>query len=181
MIMKKITLYISFAIVASIMACKGNEWETNDELERLTESWARDYVSYTLQQAIIPMDTTSKIDNNYKKTTITATSILSDTIYREFHFTKGNENKSDSVNVISTLLQIRDSIIVKTDGYRYSDKYWVHLYTIEPGIINYNGKFHVDFYDTDKTAPWGWSEVTFRKTEGKYAPYLLGEYVIRWY
>ena len=93
--MKKIALYISFAVVASIMACKGNEWETNEELEWLTESWARDYVSYTLNQAIISTDTTSKLDNNYRETTITSTSVLSDTIYREFHFTKGNENKTD--------------------------------------------------------------------------------------
>ncbi|MBO7589942.1 MAG: hypothetical protein J6T18_11025 [Bacteroidaceae bacterium] len=179
--MKKIALYLSFAVVACIMACKGNEWETDEELEWLTESWARDYVSYTLNQAIISTDTTSKLDNKYRKTTITSTSVLSDTIYREFHFTKGNENKTDSVNVISALLQIRDSIIVNADGFRYSDKYWVHLYTIDPGIVNYEGKFHVDFYETGKTTPWGWSELTFRKDSGRYAPYFFENALIGWY
>ena len=98
-----------------------------------------------------------------------------------FHFTKGNKNNHDSVNIISSLLQIRDSIVLKTDGYRYSDYYWVHLYTVGPGIVNYEGRFHVDFYETGKTTPWGWSEITYHKSNVYDRTYSCESPVLGWY
>jgi hypothetical protein len=71
------------------------------------------------------------------------------------------------------LVQIGDSIVVTTQGYRYSEKFWAHLYTVDSGIINFDGKFHVDFYETGKTTPWGWGEIKFTpyQDDGYYHNY----------
>ena len=90
--------------------------------------------------------------------------------------------KNDSVDVTSTLLQIRDSVIIKSDGYRYSQKYWAHLFTVDPGIINYEGKYHIDFYEIGKDTPWAWAEVIFTKNpKSKYKYNTSKEPVVGWY
>ena len=107
----------------------------------------------------------SSIEN--EKIKIIAKSKLTDSLFVEFKYDI-NEPTSDSVNVTSTLTQIGDSIIVKTDGYRFSNDFWVHLFTVDEGIINYEGKFHVDFYEIGKTTPWAWSEVSYQKDYKDY-------------
>ena len=65
-----------------------------------------------------------------------------------------------------------NAVAVVVDGYRYSDDFWTHLYTTDPGIINYEGKFRIDFYETGKTTPWAWGEVTYqRNDDGNWSEY----------
>ncbi|MBP5422196.1 MAG: hypothetical protein J6Y78_07140 [Paludibacteraceae bacterium] len=151
--MKKISYYIVVVVLTCLAACQGKEWDTEEELSKITESWAHSYVNYTLDQLV-----KKSIDGSV----IIATSV-NDTLYREFHHLSSFE-KGDSVNVISTLTQIDDSTIVTVEGYRYSKNYYAHLYTLDPGIINYEGKFHIDFYETGKSTPWAWSEITYKSS-----------------
>ena len=63
-------------------------------------------------------------------------------------------------------------MVVTVDGYRYAEKFWVHLYTVGEGIINYEGKFRVDFYETGKNTPWATSEREYSPSDkDKYTPY----------
>ncbi|MBO4561502.1 MAG: hypothetical protein J5705_06020 [Bacteroidaceae bacterium] len=171
--MRKFTIYLLIAGLVGFMSCRGNDWDTEEELKALSRTWANDYVDYTLRQVVLAADTSKGVRNGgYVGDNITTTSVLKDSLMSVFHFTKGNEYNHDSVNIICSLLQIRDSIVVKADGYRYSDKYWVHLYTVDPGIVNYEGKFRIDFYENGETTPWAWSETTFEKAaESHYKPY----------
>ncbi|MBO6078727.1 MAG: hypothetical protein J6P66_08255 [Bacteroidaceae bacterium] len=180
--MKKFAVYLLIVGLAGVMSCGGNDWDTEAELKALSRTWANDYVNYTLRQVVLPADTLQGTKNGgYVGDNITTTSVLKDTLMAVFHFTKGNEYNHDSVNIISTLLQIRDSVIVKTDGYRYSDYYWVHLYTLDQGIINYEGKFHIDFYENGETTPWGWSEITYHKSDVPYYTSYCDAPVVGWY
>ncbi len=164
------------------MSCRGNDWDTEEELKALSRTWANDYVNYTLRQVVLAADTLQGIKNGrYVGDDIKTTSVLKDTLMSVFHFTKETEYNHDSVNIISSLLQIRDSIVVKADGYRYSDKYWVHLYTVDPGIVNYEGKFRIDFYENGETTPWGWSEITYHKSDVPYYTCYFDTPVVGWY
>ena len=59
------------------------------------------------------------------------------------------------------------------DGYRYADNITAHMFTVDPGIIDYNGKLHFDFYKTDGMIPWAWTEITYSKTDDSdVIPYL---------
>jgi len=158
--MKKFTLYISlaFSAVIGIVSCVGRDWDTDDEIKDLSTSWSKEYVDLVLDQKIKNIDTT------YHKEWSVTTSIITDTLYKVIHNSYASKYPDlDSVEVTSTFIQIHDSLIVKVEGYRYSQKYWAHLYTVDEGIINYEGKFKVDFYETGKTAPWGWSEINYSK------------------
>ena len=151
MIMKKAGIIFYVAILTSLVACKGKDWNTEWELVDISDSWAYAYVNYALNKI-----TDKGADGGIIKT------IVNDTLCREYHHLS-NPKDGDSINVVSTLVQIGDSTILTIDGYRYSKKFYAHLYTIEPGIINYGGKFHIDFYEIGKTTPWAWSEVIYRK------------------
>ena len=166
--MKKIALYfILIAVtVPFFTACGGREWDTDDEMECLINNWSYYYVSDVLIYVFESIDTTKKDEGRIKS--ITAS--INDTLNLEFHW-KANSIGGDSIDVTSTLIQIGDSSILKIDGYRYSDELWAHIFTVDPGIINYGGKFHIDFYETGKTTPWGWSEITYKKDEDYYLPY----------
>ena len=171
--MKKFSLYFALIVViaSALTACEGRDWDTDDELECLSNNWSY-YVSDVLEYIFESVDTTKNKDGRIS--TITAS--INDTLNLEFHW-KTNSVNGDSVNVSSTLFQIGDSSIVKVDGYRYSDGLWAHLFTVGSGIINCEGTFHIDFYETGKTSPWGWTEIEYHKNldQYRYNPYERGD------
>ena len=163
--MKKITLYFALIAVTTfvITSCEGRSWDTDDELKSLTNNWSHYYVDDVLDYVFENIDSTK----NNEGRLVTLTASVNDTLNLEFHW-QANKIDGDSINVSSSLLQIGDSSIVIVDGYRYSDGLWAHMFTVDPGIVNYEGKFHIDFYETGKTTPWAWSEKTFTKSDGYY-------------
>lgn len=168
--MKKNALYflLAFFAVIGIVSCEGRDWDTDDDIKDLSTSWSNEYVDLALDQKIFDRD------SSYDKKWSVTTSVLRDTLYKKIHSSYASKYPNrDSVDVISTIIQIRDSLIVKVDGYRYSQKYWAHLYTVDEGILNYEGKFKVDFYETGKTTPWGWSEITYSRNKDTSDRYYL--------
>lgn len=167
--MKKIALYFVFMLFAfvSFVGCEGREWDTHDELEALTGNWASQYVSEVLNHVFENKDTTYSKNGRY-----TVIASMKDTMNLSFSW-ESDQVMGDSINVVSTLVQIGDSSTVIVNGYRYSDEFWAHLFTIDPGIINYEGKFHVDFYEVGKTTPWAWAEIAYQRDrdEYRYSPY----------
>ena len=174
--MKKIALYTLLLITVGFVSCKEKEWDTEQELKELTYSWL--YFVEEVMSYSVDLDDTLTYKND--KIQIIAKSRLTDSLFVEFKYNI-NEPTSDSVNVTSTLTQIRDSFVVKVDGYRYSQKYWAHLFTVDPGIINYEGKFHVDFYEIGKTTPWAWTEITYHKYNDSNYLYRRVAPVVHWY
>ena len=152
--MRKISIYIVAAVLTCLTACQGKDWDTEDELAMLTANWSEGFVDYTLNKTV---------EKDYEGIVVTTT-VINDTICREFHHLS-DFKEDDSINVVTTLYQFGDSNIVTVDGYRYSNRYFAHLYTVNPGIVNYEGLFHVDFYETGKTTPWAWGEVTYEKSD----------------
>ena len=165
--MKKGLLHIKLAVIATLFlaSCVTREWDPADDLGGLARNWSYWYVDEALNYAVERYDT---LGYAYKWQTF-VTSSLKDTLSIDI-ISSYKKDDSDSVNVTTTLRQVKDSIIVTTDGYTYSDKFWVHIYTVDPGIVNYEGKFHVDFYETGKTTPWAWSEITYTKSS-EYSSY----------
>ena len=155
--MKKI-IYFALIVVASwaFTGCEGRNWDTDDELMGITYDWSYVYVSRVMDCLI--SDTI--IEEKFGTASVTVSK--KDTLKLDVRW-QFSEEKGDSVNVHSSLVEISDSAAVVVDGYTYSDDYWAHLYTIDPGIINCEGKFHIDFYETGKTTPWAWGEVTYQK------------------
>ena len=158
--MKKIILYFALIVVASwtLTGCEGRNWDTDDALMVITANWSNDYVSKVIdhfwQNDTVFEEGDGSVSMSFSK---------KDTLKLDMRWLSGKE-KGDSVNVHSSLVEISDSVAVVVDGYRYSDDFWAHMYTIDPGIINYEGKFHIDFYETGKTTPWAWGEVTYQKS-----------------
>ena len=173
--MRKVTLYVLLLISACLVSCKGEEWDTEEEMRELTLSWCY-FVDDIMHYSIQLNDTLKYKDDKIK---IIAKSSLKDSLFVEFKYDV-HQPGSDSLYVTSTLTQIGDSTIVKTDGFRYSDKFWVHLFTIDPGIINCDGIFHIDFYEIGKDTPWAWSEVKYRKSNRAYSA-IKEDVVIKWY
>ena len=173
--MKKIALYTLLLITAGFVSCKGKEWDTGEELCEMAMSWSEAYVNVVLNKSIKNVDTVLVSKNK------TESASLKDSLFIVVHNVYNKQPDKDSVDVTSTLIQIRDSIIVKVDGYRYSQKYWAHLFTVDPGIINYEGKFHVDFYEIGKTTPWAWTEITYRKYNDSNYLYRRVAPVVHWY
>ena len=158
--MKKITLYFALIVVASwtMTGCEGRNWDTDDALSSITADWSYVYVSRVMDCLV--SDTIFEDQFGTASVTFSKKDTLKLDVRWQF-----SEEKGDSVNVHSSLVEISDSVAVVVDGYRYSDEFWAHLYTIEPGIINYEGKFRIDFYETGKTTPWAWGEVTYEKSD----------------
>ena len=132
--MKKISLYISVALVAfvGLISCQGRVFDPEEDLQDLSSEWAHEYVDLVLDQKILPEDSAY-----YKKWSVT-TAYISDTLYKEIRNKYGSDPyRLDSVDVTSTFIQIHDSLIVKVDGYRFSEKYWAHLFTVGDGILEY--------------------------------------------
>ncbi|MBO7416060.1 MAG: hypothetical protein J6U22_05745 [Bacteroidaceae bacterium] len=173
--MRKIILYVSLLVSACLVSCKGEEWDTEEEMRELTLSWCY-FIDDIMYYSIQLNDTLEHKDDKIK---IIAKSSLKDSLFVEFKYDV-HQPGSDSLYVTSTLTQIGDSTIVKTDGFRYSDKFWVHLFTTDPGIINYDGIFHIDFYEIGKDTPWAWSEVKYRKSNRNHSATKEGP-IIEWY
>lgn len=172
--MKKTVIYSLLLVAACLVSCKEEKWDTKEELRGMTIGWANEFVDNTLYRSIKYVDTVLVSDDR------TVSAYLRDSLFVTVHYAYNKQPEKDSVDVTSTLTQIRDSIIVMVDGYRYSQKYWAHLFTVDPGIINYEGKFHIDFYEIGKTTPWAWSEITYRRDgDGNY-PYK-SKTVVEWY
>ena len=168
--MKKFALYfvlMSFAFV-TLVSCEGRVWDTHDELESLTGNWASVYVSEVLNKIFEVEDSTYR----EKGREYTVTTSIKDTLNMSFSW-HSNSVEGDSTDVLTTLMQIGDSSTVIVNGFRYSDDFWAHLYTTDPGIVNYEGKFRVDFYETGKTTPWAWGEIVYQRDcdEYRYHPY----------
>lgn len=162
--MRKISLYIVAAVLTCLTACQGKDWDTEDELAMLTANWSEGFVDYTLNKTV---------EKDYDGIVVTTT-VINDTICREYHHLS-DFKEDDSINVVTALYQFGDSTIVTVDGYRYSNKYYAHLYTLDPGIVNYEGLFHVDFYEIGKATPWAWGEIKYEKDSGGlYYPYKRG-------
>jgi hypothetical protein len=174
MVMKKTVIYSLLLVAACLVSCKEEKWDTGEELRGMTIGWANEFVYNTLNRSIKYVDTVLVSDDR------TVSASLRDSLFVTVHYAYNKQPEKDSVDVTSTLTQIRDSIIVMVDGYRYSQKYWAHLFTVDPGIINYEGKFHVDFYEIGKTTPWAWSEITYSKYKDGYFPYKT-KAVVQWY
>ena len=171
--MKKITLYFVLIVVASwaLTGCQGRNWDTDDELMVITNNWASEYVSKVMD-CFLRNDTVIKAE--YGSVSVTVSN--KDTLKLDFRWLSDKE-KGDSVNIHSSLVEVTDWVAVIVDGYRYSDEFWAHLYTTEPGIINFEGKLRIDFYEIGKTTPWAWSETTFEKAaESHYKPYKRNDY-----
>ena len=164
--MKKTVIYSLLLVAACLVSCKEEKWDTGEELHGMTIGWANEFVYNTLNRSIKYVDTVLVSDDR------TVSASLRDSLFVTVHYAYNKQPDNDSVDVTSTLTQIRDSIIVMVDGYRYSQKFWAHLFTVDPGIINYEGKFHIDFYEIGKTTPWAWSEITYSKDKNdSYYPY----------
>ena len=86
--MKKIALYISVAVLCTLAACQGKDWDTDEELMNLTDNWSYGFVDYTLQKIV---------EKDYDGKVITTT-VIKDTICREFH------HISDLKKVIRSML-----------------------------------------------------------------------------
>lgn len=132
-------------LLAGLSSCTGVEWDSSETLMGLSKSWASEYVG-----ALIPIPTTD--DTRTIET-------LNDTLHLKYQF-NGCE-RGDSIRITTTIRQIDDSLIVFTDGYRFSNDIKAHIFTPGTGIINYSGTLHIDFYETGQINPWAWTEITF--------------------
>jgi len=151
-------------------SCKGVEWDTQETLVGLSESWARTFVQDLMWDYMwdyshfkdVAQDSTRKV-----RYTVT----LNDTVAVESIF-RGMIG-GDSVDITTTIVLIDTTMTTVTDGYRYADNITAHMFTVDPGIIDYNGKLHFDFYKTDGMIPWAWTEITYRKIDDSdVIPYL---------
>ena len=139
-------------------SCTGVEWDTQETLVGLSESWARTFVQDLMWDYShfkdVAQDSTRKV-----RYTVT----LNDTVAVESVF-RGMIG-GDSVDITTTIVLIDTTMTTVTDGYRYADNITAHMFTVDPGIIDYNGKLHFDFYKTDGMIPWAWTEITYSKTD----------------
>lgn len=147
-------------------SCKGVEWDTQETLVGMSESWARIYVEDLMRDyghyKDVAKDSTRKVQY-----TVT----FNDTVAVESIF-RGMIG-GDSVDITTTIVLKDTTMMTVTDGYRYADNITAHMFTADPGIIDYNGKLHFDFYKTDGMIPWAWTEITYSKTDDSdYIPYL---------
>ena len=166
--MKKFAV-ISYILVliTGFVSCTGVEWDTRETFTCLSKSWASEYLG-----AVIPLD-----EVNDRGTVI----ILKDTLSLDYHF-KGCE-RGDSINITTSVKKFDDSVIASTEGYRFSNSIKAHIFTVSPGIVNYSGTLHIDFYETGKSKPWAWTEVVFdeaAKEEG-YSSSSFTKVRMGWY
>lgn len=176
--MKKVIFHIKLAVISTVFmtSCVTKEWNPVEDLDSLARDWSYRYVDDALDYAIEGYST-----NEYYAWRVNTPS-LKDTL--SIDIIRCYKDEGDSVNVTSKLLQIKDSVIVTTEGYIYSDRFWAHLFTAAPGIVNFEGKFHVDFFENGKTTPWAWSEIEYSGSgkKGRYSkPYNKSESRTNWY
>ena len=156
------------AISIGFSSCDGVEWDREESLKGMSNEWAYIFVA----KVIDDYD-----DYNY----VAKTATINDTIAFEktFAFMDGN----DSVNVKTTIVIVDSVMTATTEGYRYSDNLTAHIFTVAPGIVDRNGKLHIDFYLTDGMTPWAWTEVSFSEDEWKYfyRPNRYNNTTMGWY
>lgn len=135
-------------------SCKGVEWDRKESLIGMSNLWAYSYVGCVIDRYdkynVSPSDSSGN-----KHTMVT----VNDTIAVESVFTGMIDG--DSINVTTTVVMIDSVLTVTTEGYRIADNLTAHIFTVDPGIIDHNGKLHIDFYKTDGMIPWAWTEVSF--------------------
>ena len=155
-------------------SCTGVEWDTQETLVGLSESWTRIYVEDLMhdysQYKDVAKDSTSKV--HYTVT-------FNDTVAVECIF-RGMIG-GDSVDITTTIVLIDTTMTTVTDGYRYADNITAHMFTVDPGIIDYNGKLHFDFYKTDGMIPWAWTEITYRKIDDSDCIRYQRDTKVGWY
>ncbi len=173
--MKKIVFKFRIAVIAALLmtSCEVRNWDPAAELGGMAEYWAMRYIDDALDYAVNPHDTLSTY-YSYSKWPVAITSNLNDTL--SIDFIVDGRIEDDSVVISYRLLQIKDSVVVTADGYRYSDRLWAHMYTVDEGIINYEGTFRIEFYENGKTTPWAWSNVRYSKSD-RNDPYNSRQYV----
>lgn len=173
--MKKIVFNFRIAVIAALLmaSCEVRNWDPAAELGGMAEYWARSYIDDALDYAVNPHDSIRKYYSD-AKWSVSITSNLNDTL--SIDFKSDGLIEGDSVVISYRLLQIKDSVVVTADGYRYSDRLWAHMYTVDEGIINYEGTFRIEFYENGKTTPWAWSDVRYSKSD-RNDPYNSRQYV----
>lgn len=142
-------------IFTGFISCKGIDWDRDDALIGMSNLWARKYVTSVIS------DYEDYYDTSYGNKGRVV--IINDTIAVETIFTGMADG--DSLNITTTIVMIDSTLIATTDGYRFADNLTAHIFTVDPGIVDYNGKLHIDFYLTDGMIPWAWTEVTFKKNQ----------------
>ena len=155
-------------------SCKGVEWDTQETLVGLSESWTRIYVEDLMhdysQYKDVAKDSTRKV-----RYTVT----LNDTVAVESIFR--GMIRVDSVDITTTIVLTDTTMTTVTDGYRYADNITAHIFTVDPGIIDYDGKLHFDFYKTDGMIPWAWTEIKYIKTDDSGDISFLRDTKFGWY
>lgn len=161
--MKKVRSYIQFALLATVLmtSCITRDFDPAEDIKGLSEKWSDKYVGEALNLAIDSSYTVKYVYNERVITSVLKDTLSMDIVYRY-------SQSGDSVNVTTSLRQTKDSIVITTDGYIYADKFWAHLFTKDSGIVNGEGVFHVDFYETGKTTPWAWSEIRYHHAAISY-------------
>lgn len=154
------------AISTGFISCKGIDWDLDDSLIGMSELWAHKYVGSVISNYENYQSTPS--DNRERIVTI------NDTIAVETFFT--GIAQGDSLKITTTIVKIDSVLTATTDGYRFADNLTAHIFTVDPGIVNRNGKVHIDFYITDGMIPWAWTEVTFQKNQNDFEGTKLSRY-----
>ena len=171
---KKIFALIGFIATISFVfiSCKGIDWDRDESLKGMSSLWAYRYVGSLF----------SYYEHKYSSPTYReGVTTINDTIAIE-EFETG-VSCGDSLNIKSTIVMTDSVLTVTTDGYRIADNLTAHIFTVDPGIINYNGKVHIDFYLTDGMIPWAWTEVTITE-DNLYSLYDSNNYdhvTLGWY
>lgn len=172
---KNIFALVSFIVAISFgfISCKGIDWDREESLKGMSSLWAYDYVG----------SIASNYEENYKSQPYDTrkTVTVNDTIAVETFRTGICDG--DSLNIKTTIVMIDSVLTVTTDGYRMADNLTAHIFTVDPGVVNCNGKVHIDFYLTDGMIPWAWTEIAITKDD-IYKLYRNGNYdhvTLGWY
>jgi len=158
--MKKLNIIAAvccFALVSiGFGSCKGVEWDTEEALIGMSNSWAYYYVGTVINKY-------EDYHNDAPDSTgeIHSTMVFNDTVAVETLFSGILDG--DSLHITTSVFMVDTTSIVTTDGYRIADNLTAHIFTVNPGIVNYEGILHIDFYKTDGLVPWAWTEVLFKK------------------
>ena len=146
-------------------SCNGVEWDIQETLVGLSKSWAYTYVEDLMRDYSHYQDVAQDSIGNVRYMVTFNDTVAVESIFRGMI-------GGDSVDITTTIVLIDTTMTAVTDGYRYADNITAHIFTVDPGIIDYDGKLHFDFYETDGMIPWAWTEITYRKIDDSdYIPY----------
>ena len=158
------------AISFGFSSCDGVEWDREESLKGMSNEWAHIYLVKVIDDC---QDNFDSYQSKY--------ATINDTIAYETVF--AHMDGGDSVNITTTVVIIDSVMTTTAQGYRYSDNLTAHIYTIDPGIVDQNGKLRIDFYQTDGNIPWAWTEVSFSKDNWSnfYRGYDFDNVTLGWY